>query len=61
MAFITLFDDEAEQEIVVFPKLYADCFLKLKKNIILIVKGKQEKNGSFIADSITSWEDENNG
>lgn len=61
MAFITLFDDEAEQEIVVFPKLYADCFLKLKKNTILIVKGKQEKNGSFIADLITSWEDENNG
>lgn len=61
MAFLTLFDDEAEQEIVVFPKLYADCFLKLKKNTILIVTGKQEKNGSYIAESIMIWEDENDG
>lgn len=56
MAFITLFDDESEIEIVIFPKLYANVFMNINKNHIFIVNGKISNN-SFIAEEMNEWEE----
>ena len=57
MAFLTLFDDENEIEVTVFPKLYALKFLDIKKNVIYIITGRNDQNGSFIADEMNRWEE----
>ena len=57
MSFVTLFDDDGEIEITIFPKLHAEKFMELKKNNIIIVTGKMDYNGSFIADELYRWEE----
>ena len=57
MAFITLFDDEEEIEVTVFPRLYATAFMDIKKNQIFVIKGKLDNSNSFIAEEMNLWEE----
>ncbi len=57
MAFLLFFDDEKEQETVLFPKEYAQYYQLLVKNKIYIVHAHYEKENSCIANEIKLWED----
>lgn len=57
MAFLLFFDDEKEQEVVLFPKEYAQYYQLLVKNKIYIVNAHYEKENSCIANEIKLWED----
>lgn len=60
MAFVKLFDELDEIEVLVFARIYEQAFSLLEKNKILLIKGrydhKQEKE-SFIADEISLLEE----
>ena len=61
MAFIKIFDDVAELEVVVFARVYEVAYSLLEKNNILLIKGRYDKKTdkeSFIADEITLLEEE---
>lgn len=63
MAFITVFDEVSEIEVVIFSDLYEKCLTLLEKNNIVLVSGRyEEKEGkpSFIADRLNLLEGEEN-
>jgi len=59
MAFITIYDETAEMEIVIFPNTFAESAPLLEKNATLLLTGHcdKEKDGNFIADKIRLLED----
>lgn len=60
MAFINIFDEYGEMEVVVFPRTFEESFNLLVKNKILLINGRfeiQEEKESFIAESIRLLED----
>lgn len=60
MAFIKVFDEEGEIEVVVFAKIYEKVFSILEKNNILLISGRydqKEDKDSFIANEITLLEE----
>ena len=60
MAFIKLFDDVSELEVVVFARVYESTFSILEKNNILLIKGRYDQKSdkeSFIADEISLLEE----
>lgn len=59
MAFITVYDDTDEMEIVIFPNAFAESSSLLEKNATLLITGHcdKEKEGNFIADKIRLLED----
>ncbi len=61
MAFLLFFDDDTEQEVVLFPNLYAQNYTKLEKNKIFIITAHFESNQSCIADNLQLWEELKNG
>ncbi len=64
MAFVKIFDETGEMEVIVFSKEYNDSISLLVKNKIVLIKyTKQAKDGedSFIANGIRELEEENNG
>ena len=60
MAFIKLFDEVDEIEVLIFPRIYEDNFSIIEKNKILLVKGhydnKQDKE-TFIAEEVSLLEE----
>ena len=64
MAFVKIFDETGEMEVIVFSKEYNDSIsLFVKNKIVLIKYTKQTKDGedSYIANEIRELEEENNG
>jgi DNA polymerase-3 subunit alpha len=60
MAFIKLFDETGEMEIVIFPDLYANHITTTEKNNILVISGKVERKQdetTFLADEISLLEE----
>lgn len=60
MAFIKIFDEVGEIEVVVFARVYEKVFSILEKNRILLIKGryeKKEEKDTFIADSVQLLEE----
>ncbi len=60
MAFLKIFDDMSELEVVVFARVYENTFSILEKNNILLIKGRfdqKDDKESFIADEITLLEE----
>ena len=60
MAFMKLFDEDGEIEVVVFAKVYEKVFSLLEKNNILLVNGRydqKEDKDSFIANEIKLLEE----
>lgn len=60
MAFIKIFDDVSELEVVIFARVYETVFSILEKNNILLIKGRYDHKTdkeSFIADEITLLEE----
>ena len=60
MAFIKIFDDVSELEVVVFARVYENAFSILEKNNILLIKGRYDHKGdkeSFIADEVSLLEE----
>ena len=60
MAFVKLFDEDGEIEVVVFAKIYETSFALLEKNNILLIRGRvdyKDDKTSFIADKITLLEE----
>jgi len=60
MAFLTIYDQEKEMDVTIFPKLYLNVIDLLKKNNILIIEGKLETSRgetSFNADSLRLLEE----
>ena len=60
MAFIKVFDEYSEIEVIVFARVYEKVFSLLEKNNILLIRGRYEQKDekeSFIADSITLLEE----
>ena len=54
MAFLSVYDETGEMEIVVFPNAFNECSTILEKNATLIITGHadHEKKGNFIADKV---------
>ena len=64
MAFVKIFDETSEMEVIVFPTTYKDTYKMLSKNNIVLVTGHFELNKgerSFIVKNIELLEDKNNG
>ena len=60
MAFVKIFDETGEEELTIFPTVFADNFSKIEKNNIVVIKGHcEERNGeaSFLVDNIDLLED----
>ena len=60
MAFIKIFDEVGEIEVVVFSRIYEKVFSILEKNNILLIRGRYEKKDekeTFIADSVNLLEE----
>ncbi len=60
MAFVKIFDESDELELTVFAKTYEASFNLLKKNNIILAKGRYEHNKdkeSFVADEISLLEE----
>ena len=60
MAFMKIFDEDGEIEVIVFTKVYERVFSLLEKNNILLVNGRydqKEDKDSFIANEITLLEE----
>jgi len=59
MAFLTIFDDTGDIEVVVFPRPYADVATQLARHRLLLLTGRHEseKGHNFIADKITVIEE----
>ncbi len=54
MAFLSVYDETGDMEIVVFPNVFNECSQILEKNATLIITGHtdREKKGNFIADKV---------
>ncbi len=54
MAFLSVYDETGDMEIVVFPNVFTECAQMLEKNATLIITGHtdREKKGNFIADKV---------
>lgn len=60
MAFVKLFDESGEKELVIFPSIFINAQPILSKNNILLVEGKNEikdGNSSFIVDNVKLLEE----
>ncbi len=59
MAFITIYDDTSELEVVVFPRPYAEVATTLEKNKLVVLVGHYEsdKGQNFIAEKVTIIEE----
>jgi DNA polymerase-3 subunit alpha len=59
MAFMTIYDDAGEMEVVIFPRPYAEVATVLEKNKLVVVIGhyETEKGNNFIADKVTIIEE----
>ena len=60
MAFVKIFDETGEEELTIFPTIFADNFSIIEKNNIVVIKGHhEERNGeaSFLVDNIDLLED----
>ncbi len=60
MAFLKVFDEDGEIEVVVFNRIYEESISLLEKNNIVLITGrydKKEDKESFIADKITLLEE----
>ncbi len=60
MAFVKLFDEVGEMEVIVFSRVYEKVFSILEKNKILLVRGRYEEKDekeTFIADSVSLLEE----
>ena len=59
MAFITIYDDNGELEITIFPELYAQVYTKLEKNAIIVVKGELQTRQklNLLADTLKLLEE----
>lgn len=60
MAFLKVFDEVGEMEVTIFPRLFADSFEAIRKNNIVILKGRYDHNEekpTFACDSIVSLEE----
>ncbi len=60
MAFITLEDISGSAEVVIFPKIFADCSALLDSDQPLIIQGKaesDEQTGKIIADEVVTLEE----
>ena len=60
MAFVKIFDEVGEIEVLVFSRIYEQVISILEKNNILLVKGRydhKDEKESFIADEISLLED----
>jgi DNA polymerase-3 subunit alpha len=60
MAFMKVFDEDGEIEVVVFAKVYERVFSLLEKNNILLINGRydqKEDKDSFIANEIKLLEE----
>jgi len=60
MAFIKIFDETGESEVIIFNRTYDECYQYLKKNNIVVINGKMEFKDdkySFIADSLKPLEE----
>lgn len=59
MAFMTIYDDSGELEVVIFPRPYADVATNLEKNRLVVIIGhfETEKGNNFIADKVTIIEE----
>ena len=61
MAFIKIFDETSELEVIIFPKLYENVYQLLIKNNIIVVEGKfelDEEKDTFAADNLYLLEGE---
>ncbi len=54
MAFLTVYDDTGDIEVVIFPKIYAEVATVLEKNQLVVISGRfeTEKGENYIADKI---------
>lgn len=60
MAFITIFDQTGEKEIVLFSAVYQQCYNKLNRNSIIVITGNNKFSRgetSFLASNIELLED----
>ena len=60
MAFLKVFDEDGEIEVVVFASIYEKTFSILEKNNILLINGRydhKEGKESFIANEISLLEE----
>ena len=60
MAFVKLFDEVGEMEVIVFARVYEKVFSILEKNNILLIRGRYEQKDekeTFIADSVQLLEE----
>ena len=60
MAFIKIFDEVGEIEVIIFARVYEKVFSLLEKNNILLIRGRydtKDEKESFIADSVSLLEE----
>ena len=60
MAFVKIFDESEEMEIIIFPDLYKDVLYITEKNKIIVVTGHFEKNKedvTFVSKEISLLEE----
>jgi len=59
MAFMTIYDDSGDIEVVVFPRPFAEVATVLAKHRLLVISGRREpdKGDNFIADKVTVVEE----
>jgi DNA polymerase-3 subunit alpha len=59
MAFMTVYDDTGDIEVIVFPRSFADVATQLDKNRLVVISGHVEtdKTTNFVAEKITIIEE----